>query len=117
MTLEDAGKKFVLPLSTLEQYVSFGFIKKSGKRGETENYREEDFEQLGLVNTLFSAGFTPEEIKKYLTLTAKTGTDEQQIRMLKKQRRLLLDGIHKQQKILDSLDFMIWDKRAKKENK
>lgn len=40
MTLEDAGKKFVLPLSTLEQYVSFGFIKKSGKRGKQKITRK-----------------------------------------------------------------------------
>jgi len=98
MTLKEAEKKFGLPRSVLEDYVSYGFI-----RGDSvpDNYKDEDFERLGLIDTLLNAGFTPEETKKYLFLTENMGTDEQQISMLKKQRRLLLDDIHKRQQLLD----------------
>lgn len=115
LTLKEAEKKYILPHRKLEKYVSLGFFRKDEGADGVESYCDKDFEQLGLIDTLLSAGFTPEETKKYLVLTEKKGTDEQQILMLKKQRRELLDDIHKQQQLLDSLDFMIWDKKAKQE--
>lgn len=114
MTLKDAEKKFGLPYDVLDRYVSFGFIRKSTAAGE---YRDEDFERLGLIDTLLSAGFTPEETKKYLSLTENKGTDNQQIMMLKKQRRLLLDDIHDRQRALDRLDYMIWMKKGRTKSK
>lgn len=112
MTLSEAEKKFGLSRSILEKYVSLDLIRGNGMINE---YRDEDFESLGLVDTLLGAGFTPEETKKYLLLTERKGTGRQQISMLKSQRRLLLDDIHKKQKFLDHLDYMIWEK--KKEEK
>lgn len=109
MTLREAEKKFSLPHSVLEEYVSFGLIRETGI---TNEYRDEDFEKLGLIDTLLGAGFTPEETKRYLLLTETKGTDEQQLGMLKKRRRSLLDDIHKKQQFLDSLDYMIWAKRG-----
>lgn len=64
-----------------------------------------------LIDTLLGAGFTPGETKQYLQLMENGGTDEQQVWMLKKRRRALLDDIHKKQHILDSLDYMIWTKK------
>lgn len=113
MTLEEAGKKFGVSVRTLEKYVSFGFIKKAKSVDSSTAYKDTDFERLGLIDTLLSAGFTPEETKKYLLLTENMGTDEEQIRMLKKQRRSLLDDIHKKQQLLDNLDYMIWNKKNK----
>lgn len=115
MTLKEAEKKFDLPQNTLKKYVALGLIRKVGMMETDDNYQEDDFERLGLIDTLLSAGFTPEETKKYLLLTENLGADEEQIYMLKKQRRSLLDDIHKKQQLLDSLDFMIWDKKVKHE--
>lgn len=108
MTLQEAEKKFGLPHNVLEKYVSFGLIRGNGILNE---YRDEDFERLGLIDTLLGAGFTPEETKRYLLLTESKGTDEQQLGMLKKQRRSLLDDIHKKQRFLDCLDYLIWAKK------
>lgn len=36
---------------------------------------------------------------------------EQQIRMLQRQRRIVLDDIHKRQQVLDRLDLIIWGKK------
>lgn len=113
MTLKEAEKKFDLPQKTLKKYVALGFIRKVGMMETDDNYQEDNFERLGLIDTLLSAGFTPEETKRYLLLTENLGADEEQINMLKKQRRSLLDDIHKKQQLLDSLDFMIWDKKSK----
>lgn len=107
MTLQEAVKQFGLPHSVLEKYISYGFIRKSNISDE---YREEDFERLGLIDILLGAGFTPEEAKRYLLLTESKGTDEQQLSMLKKQRRVLLEDIHKKQRFLDSIDYIIWMK-------
>lgn len=107
MTLQEAVKQFGLPHSVLEKYISYGFIRKNNI---SDKYREEDFERLGLIDILLGAGFTPEEVKRYLLLTESKGTDEQQLSMLKKQRRVLLENIHKKQRFLDSIDYMIWMK-------
>ncbi len=109
MTLEEAEKRFGLSCSVLEKYVSFGLIRESNV---PENYRDEDFERLRLIDTLLGSGFTPEEAKKYLLLTEEMGTEEQQIKMLKRGRRLLLNDIHKKQQFLDSLDYIIWSKKG-----
>ena len=111
MTLPEAEKKFALPIKTLEDYVAFGFIRKVEDAGNIPLYADEDFHRLGLIQTLLSAGFTPEETRAYLSLTENMGTDEEQVRMLRKQRWSLLNDIHKKQQILDKLDFMIWNKK------
>lgn len=110
MTLQEAEKQFGLPRSVLKEYISFGLIRKTSIPDE---YRDEDFERLGLIDTLLGAGFTPEEAKRYLLLTESKGTDEQQLSMLKKRRRFLLEDIHKKQRFLDSIDYMIWVKTGR----
>lgn len=114
MTLEEAAKRYSLSSDTLESYVSSGFIHQGKTEGDMIEYSEEDFACLGLIDTLLSAGFTPEEIKRYLALAGNGGTGEEQVRMLRKQRFSLLDDIHKKQQLLDNLDFMIWKKRGGK---
>lgn len=109
MILEEAGKKFNFSVDTLKKYVSYGFIKSTYPDG----YTEEDFAHIGLIQMLMDAGFTAEETKRYLILTEEAGTDEEQIRMLKKQRWSLLDEIHKKQQLLDHLDYMIWKKNRR----
>lgn len=111
MTLEEAGKKFDFPVDTLKRYVSYGFITST----RPDEYTEEDFSHLGLIEILMEAGFTAEETKQYLTFIKEAGTDAEQIRMLKKQRWSLLDDIHKKQQLLDHLDYMIWKKNRRQE--
>lgn len=113
MTLSEAEKRFTLARSTLEEYAVFGFIRKAANQtgGKEPEYREEDFGRLGLVNTLLRAGFSPEETGQFLNMTETAGTEEEQIRMLRRKRRTILDDIHKMQKILDELDYMIWQKK------
>lgn len=109
MTLQEAEKAFGIPIETLQKYVTNGLIQN--KNHEDENFDESCFERLGLIQTLLDAEFTIEETKRYLTLTEHMGSDDEQIRMLQKGRRSLLNNIHKKQQLLDSLDFMIRDKQ------
>lgn len=112
MTLEEAAREFSVSTDILEGYVTSGFIKKR-KTKEEKEYCEEDFESLGLIEMLLSTGFTSEDIKKYLALCEQTGTEEEQIRLLRKQRGPLLDEIHRKQQLLDQLDFLIWNKKKR----
>lgn len=111
MTLAEAEKLFGVSADILKKFVSSGFIKPSASNCGAMEYREKDFERLGLVSILKNAGFSTEEIKKYLDLEDDTGTDAEQIRMIRKQRRCLLDAIHEKQKTLDQLDFIVWEKK------
>lgn len=111
MTLEEAGKRFEVSMNVLERYISFGFIREAEPNSVPVQYVDSDFDRLGLISTLLSAGFTPEETKKYLLLTENRVDDEEEIRMLRKQRRTLMNDIHKKQQLLDHLDYMIFEKK------
>ncbi len=111
MTLEEAEKKFDIPPDRLKQYISFGFIKSIGNINGITDYCVEDFDRIGLIETLSGVGFSTDEIKKFLSLTKNTGTNEEQIYMLRKHRCTLLKNIHEKQQLLDQLDFMIWNKK------
>lgn len=111
MTLTEAEQKFGVSCDTLKKYVSFGLIQACKTNPDVCEYRDEDFERLGLIDFLINLGFSPEETKKYLDLTESPDTEEEQIRMLQRQRRSLLDDIHRKQQLLDCLDFIIREKK------
>ena len=46
--------------------------------------------------------------KRYFELTKCKGTNEKQIIMLRKQRKKLLEDIHRKQQLLDNVDYLIW---------
>lgn len=111
MTLEEAAHKYDMPPDTLRKYAALGLIRTEQETFGEAEYMASDFERLGLIDTLLRFGFTPEEARKYLRLTENNGSDEIQIRMLQRQRRTLLNDIHKKQQLLDNLDYMIREKK------
>lgn len=111
LTLQDASKMFDIPVDTLHQYEENGLLQSTEQNRKTGSYEEEDFKQLGLVRFLLNVGFTQKEAKRYLDLMRDSGTGEEQIRMLRKQRYELLDRIHEKQQMLDQIDYMIWEKK------
>ena len=111
LTLQDASKMFDISVDTLQQYEESGLLQSAERDKKTGSYEEDDFKQLGLVSFLLNVGFTQKETKRYLELMKNNGTGEEQIRMLRKQRYELLDGIHEKQQMLDRIDYMIWEKK------
>lgn len=109
MTIEEVCKKYIISIDTLEEYEANGLLTTSINDSGEKEYSEEDFGRLGLVRVLLDAGFTFDETKRYLKLTKELGKDDEQIRMLRKQRRELLDNIRAKQKLLDQLDFIIME--------
>lgn len=115
MTLREVVSKYDVSYDTIEKYVTFGFIDKLEKDNGSYDYESENFERLGLIDTLLSAGFSYHDVKKYMTLSENNEAEEEQVCMLKKQRRSLLNDIHEKQQLLDNLDFIIWNKKKKQE--
>lgn len=119
MTLEETGKKYGISGDPLEVYLSSGL---AGAKALTETgfYTETDLAALGLIDMLLRAGFDQEEAKRYLIMGERPdtgGAAASQIRMLREHRSCLRDQIHEKQKLLDSLDFMIWNKKKQEEAK
>lgn len=71
------------------------------------------YENFGLIQLLEDSGFTAEEINDYLELAETANNNEKQIGMIRRHRREILDDIHEKQKLLDKLDFIIWEKNNK----
>ncbi|MCD8090404.1 MAG: MerR family transcriptional regulator, partial [Clostridiales bacterium] len=109
MTITEASGIFNVSCDVLREYENNGLLKKTS---ETSNeYCEEDFNSLGLIQLLSESGLAYGEIKEYLDLTSKPGTEEQQISILRKLRYTILNSVHKNQKMLDKIDFIIWNKK------
>lgn len=111
MTLREASKSFGIAEDVLRQYEKNGLLKSTSANGGADNYREEDFEQLGLIKFLLETGFSFKDLKRYLELMRNSKTTDEQIYMLRKRRSELLEGIHEKQQLLDRIDYMIWEKR------
>ncbi len=103
MTLAEAEKRYALPESVLLDYIACGFIRKTGD----DVYADEDFRNLGLLHTLKNSRLSSADIKRYLALSNQTDGKMGMIRMLRKQRRILLNEIHEKQELLDQLDALI----------
>lgn len=112
MTIEETCRRYVISLDSLKKYELNGLLNVSKNENGENEYREEDLKRLGLIEVLLEAGFTFDETKKYLELTSELGNDEEQIQMLRKQRRELLNDIRSKQRILDKLDFIIRESKT-----
>lgn len=115
MNLQEIAKLFDLSLDKLRFYESEGLLRRRTDLINSDAYMSGDIERLGTVDILLKAGFTIVEIKKYFELTECKGTNEKQIRMLRQQRKKLLDDVHGKQQLLDKVDYIIWkiNKEAK----
>lgn len=116
MTLNEAGEMFGISIKKLKYYEECGFLEHKTLADGTFDYTEAEIRRAGLIHFLLSTGMNTEDLKKYLRLCdGKEKNTKEQIRMLRKQRCLLLDDIHCKQQVLDELDYMIVE--AKTENK
>lgn len=106
MTLEEASQRFCLSITRLRAYAGAGLLAMPDS--ETQDYSEEQIRRAATLQDLQKAGFTMDDLKRYVQAAAEgAGGQETQVRMLRKQRNLLLDQVHEQQQCIDSLDYMI----------
>ena len=62
----------------------------------------------GLSSLLESAGFEPSDVRRYMELSARSGTEAVRARILREQRVRLMDELHRRQQVLDKVDYLIW---------
>ena len=95
-----------MDLDKLRGYEESGLLTHATLSDGTPDYRESDVRRIGLINKLFKSGMTADEVKSYHA-TDRNG----QLRILRKQRCLLLDEIHDKQQLLDEVDYLIEEKK------
>ena len=61
-----------------------------------------------LAEVLSQAGMDEKQIKAFLSVCCDKNCCAEKVRILRNARRSLLDSIHKEQALLDRLDYVIW---------
>lgn len=69
MTIEEASKKYNIPIKILKEYESWGLFQEVKKVMGSWQYDETDLERLSLIMTLHDLDFTVEEVEKYMKLS------------------------------------------------
>lgn len=71
----------------------------------------------GLSALLESAGFDPTDVRRYLELSTRSGTEAARVQILRGQRGRLMNELHRRQQVLDKVDYLIWQTENGKQQK
>ena len=69
-----------------------------------------------LAEVLSQAGLSEKQIKDFLSKCCGKDCCAEKVRVLRSARRSILDSIHKEQALLDRLDYVIWCTEHKESN-
>lgn len=110
MKIKEVSQKYNVTETTLRYYEKVGLFDEVKRINSVREYEEKDIERLSLIMSLKKVGLHIEAILQYLKLT-KVGkeTANERVCILDKQRQELMDQIHKYQKNLDCLDYLIYE--------
>ncbi|PWM71282.1 MAG: hypothetical protein DBX59_09210 [Bacillota bacterium] len=110
MTVEEASRRFDIEQEEINSYIREGYILKSD-----EDLDEYDFQNIGIIRTLLQFNISGTDLCRYLNLEKKKNrtSDNEQIRLLRNARTKMLDEIHEKQKILDRIDYFIYEIRKR----
>lgn len=118
MTIDEASKRYNIPLDILKTYESWGLCSAVKKVMGDWQYDDTDLERLSLIMTLHDIGFENPDIETYMKLLLeRENTEEQRMRLLNKKRRTILEDIHFREKQLSQLDYLRYHIRKKLEAK
>ena len=107
MNIDEASKKYNIPLELLREYESWGLCGTVKKVMGDWQYDDRDLERLSMMMTLSDIGFSNEEVEAYMCLfLAGPSTEAERLRMLNQRRDLTLDEIHFKEKQLERLDYL-----------
>lgn len=107
MTIQEASKKYNIPIKILRDYESWGLCGEVKKVMGSWQYDDSDIERLSMIMTLHDIGFTNVEVEKYMRLSSQGKPAEQErMEMLNTKRDSTLDEIHFKEKQLDRLDYL-----------
>ena len=107
MTMEEASRRYHIPVEVLKEYESWGLCGAVKKVMGAWQYDEEDIQRLRMILTLHDAGFAKEEIENYMRLLLEgRHTEQERLEILSRHRESTLDEIHFKQRQLDRLDYL-----------
>lgn len=107
MTAEEVNRKYHISIDKIRYYEENGLLQHNLSDGKID-YTEAQIYCAGMIHSLLEAGMDMEKIKVFMKFFYENKSDKSgQIQILRKQRFLLLDEIHKKQQSLDELDYMI----------
>lgn len=105
MTIDEASKRYNIPLEILHEYEQWGLCNAVKKVMGSWQYDDSDLENLSLIMTLHDIGFNSNEIEAYMRLLL-DNNNNLQLYSLNKKRSELLDEIHFREKQLARLDYL-----------
>lgn len=108
MTIEEASKKYNIPIKILKEYESWGLFQEVKKVMGSWQYDETDLERLSLIMTLHDLDFTVEEVEKYMKLSLEKNEGEC-LNLLMKKRKGILDEVHLKEKQLLRIDYLRYE--------
>lgn len=116
MTIDEASNTYGIPIDIIKEYESWGLCGEIKKDAGIRQYDQADIKRLSLIMTLYDAGFTKAEAKRYMRLYLSEKNNAQELsEMLKTKRTGLLDEIHMRQEQIDRLDYLRFEKLHKGE--
>ena len=77
-------------------------------RGDRMKVTNTNITDKEIAEVLSQAGLTDKQIKAFLSDSCGKDCCAEKVRILRNARRSLLDSIHKEQALLDRLDYVIW---------
>lgn len=101
MTISELSERYKIDIEKLK------VLEQSELIPTLEKFDDSALKQLSTVCNLYDSGLSMEDIKRFL-LFKRDDEKTEQIKILNLLRRKLLDEIHKKQKSLDSLDYIIF---------
>lgn len=107
MTIQEASKRYQIPMHILREYESWGLCGAVKKVVGDWQYDDTDLNRLSTIMTLHDIGFTSSEVEVYMRLLLDgkpSGT--QRLRMLEEKRSAALDEIHFKERQLLRLDYL-----------
>ena len=66
MTIEEASRRYQIPLETLQEYERFGLCSSVKKIMGVWQYDDEDLERMSMIMTLHEVGFESQEVETYM---------------------------------------------------
>ena len=107
MTMDEASRRYNIPLEILHEYEHWGLCGAVRKVIGAWQYDDTDLERLSMIMTLHDIGFKNSEIETYMKkLLEKESGEDQCLKMLEQKRQNILDEIHFREKQLSNLDYL-----------
>lgn len=106
MTIEEASKKYCIPIKILKEYESMELCGTVKRVMGVWQYDDTDIERLSMIMTLHDIGFSKEDIDEYMQLLLSGQNNEECIKMLEQKRKGVLSKIHVLEKQIDNIDYL-----------